>query len=137
MSRSTQLLLGGSVLFLIDSFLPWNRACVEGIVNVCASANAWHRFGFLAGLLAIAIIVLEVMAIMGTDVSMPKGTVALSLAGALLVSVILRILMDNEFISWGAWVGLVLAIAVAYGGWLRYQEAPSTTAGPTAPPPAS
>lgn len=128
------------MLFLIDLFLPWNKACADSLVgHFCASANGWHRFGFLAGLLAIAIIVIEIMAMMGTREA-PSGTVMLGLSVGLLVSTILRILLDNEFIAWGAWVGLVLSLAIAYGGWLRYQAAPGTTTatgGPTAPPPAS
>jgi hypothetical protein len=130
------------LLLFIDLFFPWNKFCADiGTGDFCVSANGWHRFGLLAGVLAIAIVVLEGLAAMGNDVlkGSNKGTIILSLAGGVLVSTILRVLMDSEGMAWGAWVGIVLSLAVAYGGWLRYQEAPSTGAGTTTttPPPAS
>jgi hypothetical protein len=135
LSRATQILIGASLLLFLDLFFPWNKFCA---FNVCASANGWHRFGLLAGLLALAIVVLEVLAAMGTDVlkGSNKGTIMLALAVGTLASVILRVLMDSEGMAWGAWLGLILGLAVAYGGWLRYQEAggSTTTTTPTAPP---
>jgi hypothetical protein len=144
LSRGQQILIGASLLLFIDLFLPWNKFCADlGATDFCVSANGWHRFGLLAGVIAIAIVALEGLAAMGNDVlkGSNKGTILLSMAGVVLVSTILRVLMDSDGLAWGAWVGIVLSLAVAYGGWLRYQEAPSAGAGPgtttTTPPPAS
>ena len=111
LSRAQQILIGASLLLFIDLFFPWNKFCADiGTGDFCVSANGWHRFGLLAGVLAIVIVVLEGLAAMGNDVlkGSNKGTI-------------------------------ILSLAVAYGGWLRYQEAPSTGAGTTTttPPPAS
>jgi hypothetical protein len=136
LSRATQILIGASLLLFIDLFFPWNKFCFG---DICASANGWHRFGLLAGILALAIVVLEGLAMMGTDVlkSANKGTIILALAVGTLASVLLRVVMDSEGMAWGAWLGIILGLAVAYGGWLRYQEAPSTGATPTSTPPGS
>lgn len=137
LSRGSQILTVGSLLMFIDLFFPWNKFCVSfGNIEECASANGWHRFGLLAGLLALAIVVLELLGAMGTDLlkGQNKGTILLALAIGVLASAILRVLLDSEGMAWGAWLGLVLGVVVAYGGWLRYQEAPTATAGPTTPP---
>ena len=137
-SRAQQILIGGSLLLIIDLFFPWNRFCAGPF---CVSVNGWHQFGILAGLLALALIVFEVMAVMGNDIlkSDNKGTIILACAVGALVSSVLRVIMNLDGAAWGAWVGIVLSLAVAYGGWLRYQEAPSTGTGTTTttPPPAS
>ena len=133
LSRASQILIGASLLLFIDLFFPWNKFCFG---DICATANGWHRFGLLAGVLAIAIVVLELLAAMGTDLlaNSNKGTIMLALAVGTLASAILRVLMDSEGMAWGAWLGLILALGVAYGGWLRYQEAGGGTTTTTTPP---
>jgi hypothetical protein len=39
-----------------------------------------------------------------------------------LVLGILKFLAANELRRWPEWVGLVLALAIGYGGWLAYGE---------------
>jgi hypothetical protein len=138
LSLAQKLLLGGSLLLVIDSFLPWNRVCVEGFgVSACGSANAWNGFGLIMGLAAIALLVWEGMQAMGNAPSMSQspGMISAILAGVVAVCALLRVLLNLEFISFGAFIGLVLAAAIAYGGWLRYSEGPATTT--AAPPPAA
>jgi hypothetical protein len=40
-----------------------------------------------------------------------------------LVFGVLKFLTANELRRWPEWVGLVLALAIGYGGWLAYNEA--------------
>ena len=81
MSTASKILLAGGVLYLINLFLPWRRACfgVVGVANVCGSQNG----------------------------------------------------LSHIFIF--SFVGLILAVVVAYGGWMRWQE--SKVAPGTLPPP--
>jgi hypothetical protein len=53
------------------------------------------------------------------------------LAWGVLLFTIIKFFVDNEARSWPAWVGLVLAIIIGYGGWMRWQEAKVTTPPPT------
>jgi hypothetical protein len=48
----------------------------------------------------------------------------------------LKILVDNDFITIFAWIGLVLALVIAYGGYLRWQEHQAGAAAGGAVPPA-
>jgi hypothetical protein len=141
MSTATKILLGGSILYLIDSFLPWNRVCFVGF---CASANLWNGVGFIAALLAILILVMELLSVANVEVNIgdarSRAMIEAGLAGGVLLFTILKVIIDSEALSFGAWLGLILALAIGYGGYLRWTEAkvmapppgPSTGGGFTA-----
>ena len=73
---------------------------------------------------------MEVITLFGMNVEMgtaqSRSTLEAGLAGALLVFTLLKILVDSEFLAWPAWLGIVLAVVIAYGGWMRWQEAKVT-----------
>ncbi len=139
MSTASKILLGGGILYFIDLILQWNRACVLGF---CAGVSGWHGLGILNGIFVILIIAMEVIMIAGVNVDVGTPTmraqIEAGLAGAILLFTILKVLLvDNDFLSWPAWVGLVLAVVLAYGGWMRWQEANVTggmSGGPMSPP---
>ncbi len=131
-----RILLASSLLYLVVSVLPyWQRLCVdvEGI-SACVSATGWEGVGILAGLLAVAILIMEFLVEAKVEVNV--GTPAQRLriealaAGGVLLFTILRIAISSESLSWASWLGLIVAVAVAYGGLMRLQEAGAT------PPPA-
>jgi hypothetical protein len=143
LSLGTKILLVGALLFLIDSFLPWQRACAGAF---CASANAWSGNGSFAGiiasLLAIALLAWEGIQATGTNLNLnltvPASRIsAFIAAGVILFGVIKFLLVVGTFGSYGAWIGLVILLALAYGAWLKFSE-PATTSspGPSAGPPA-
>jgi hypothetical protein len=147
MSTASKILLGGSLLYLIDSFLPWQRSCVTGgglIADFCVSVSLWDGVGFIAALLAILILIMEVLVVANVEVNIgdarTRSMIEAGLAGGVLLFTILKILIDNEALYIWAWVGLILALAIGYGGYLRWTEAkvmapppgPSTTGGFTA-----
>jgi hypothetical protein len=123
MSTASKILLGGSILYFIDMILQWNKACFGPI---CAGVSGWHGIGFFSGLIVMVIIAMEVITLAGVKVEMGtpqmRSTVESGLAGALLVFTLLKVLVDNEFLAWPGWLGVVLAIVIAYGGWMRWQE---------------
>ncbi len=144
LSTGTKILTVSTFLYFIDSFLPWQKVCFGGgtifgaaIPRSCASLNLWHGVGFIAGLLAIAILVEEGLKIAGVSMgqNVPVGAIVLGLAGGLLVFTILKVLIDNEAIAIFAWIGLILSLAVAYGGYMRFQEEKTMAPPPPAAPP--
>jgi uncharacterized membrane protein len=57
-----------------------------------------------------------------------------------LLFTVIKFLVDNEARHWPAWIGLILAIVIAVGGYLRYagdevNEINVSKAPPAAPPP--
>jgi hypothetical protein len=85
----------------------------------------WHGLGFLIGILLIVLIVWEALDAFAPDtirgLNLPGGLLALGLAGAILILTVIRVL-TIDFRHWPAWVGLILALVIGYGGWLRFQE---------------
>ena len=126
LSTASKILLGAGILYLIDLFLPWNRACADlssvGLGKQCAGVNGIHGLGALNLILVLALLAWEAMAVADVQVNAPRALISAGLAGAILVFTILKILVDTEFIYLWAWVGLLLALAVGYGGWMRWQE---------------
>ena len=139
MSTAEKLLAGGSVLLLIDSFFPWQRFCVDlgslgdlvGDIGGCASASMWNGnggfAGVIAGLLAIALVVVGVLSMTRSMASMNMGSMSaekitgflgLGVAGFGLLKFLL-VLTNN--VGWAAFVGLVLLVAIGYGAWQKVQ----------------
>jgi hypothetical protein len=144
LSTGTKVLLGAGVLMFIDLFLSWQKQCVDTpIGEVCGSQSGWHGWGTLVGILVVALIAWEVVQLLGlaSNVNLPVAATLISaaLAAAILLFTILKFLVDNEARSWPSWIGLLLAIGIAIGGWLKYQEGPAVmparTTEPPAPPP--
>lgn len=129
LSRGTQLTLAASVLLLIDTFLPWQKYDGEGsefaeALGADLSRNAWHGFwGVLLGLLTVALVAWLVAEVTGMEIKLPVSATMLTavLAGVILLCTVLKVLTD-DFRGWAAWLGLLLALALAFGAWLRVQE---------------
>jgi hypothetical protein len=147
MSTAHKILLGAGVLYIIDVFLPWQRVCIDLGIDLpgasgCASASGASGIGVLNLLLAIALVVWEGMDLANVDIKAPRALISAGLAGAIVLFTILKILVDFDEIYIFAWIGLILALVIGYGGWMRWQEHQASgggmggsSAGGTAPPP--
>jgi hypothetical protein len=141
MSTAEKLLAGGSILLLIDSFLPWQRFCTSDLLggelgdlvgNQCASFGMWSGdggfLGILAGLLAIALVVVGVLSMTGGMANMNMGNMSADkLTGFLGIGVaafglvkFLIVLFSHP--GWAAFVGLVLLVAIGWGAWQKVQS---------------
>ena len=140
MSTAERMLAGGSILLLLVSFLPWQSYCVGDILgdlggiedlieDQCATFTMWDGngqwAGTITGLLAIALVVVGVLSMTGSMNSVNLGTMSIDqLVGYLGLGVagfgLLKFLLvlTNE-VTWGAFLGLVLLIAIGYGAWQK------------------
>jgi hypothetical protein len=124
LSRGTQVMFVAGVLLLVDTFLSWQKVEFAGIIPEI-TLNAWHGFwGVLLGLLTIALLAWLAASMLGVVMRLPVSDMLLSavLGAAIVICALLKVLTD-EFTAMWAWIGLVLAAAVAVGAWLRVQEA--------------
>jgi hypothetical protein len=148
LSTADKILLGGSALFFIDTLLPWQRACldIEGLVSACDSANAWGGSGawagVIAGLLAILLLAAGVAALLAVAMppTMPMPMIMSWLAlGAAAFGVLKFLLVIGNSAYLFAYLGLIIALGLAYGGWMKMQEAkvlpPPSVSGGTEPGP--
>jgi hypothetical protein len=145
LSTGRQVLLVGGLLLFIDLFLDWQQVCatIPGFGSRCGGVSGWHGIGVLVGLLTIALILWEAIGAFNVDLgdalrNLPTALISVALAAAVTLFTIIEFLTHNEFRHWPAWIGLILAIVIAIGGWLRFSESPTTTTtpSPTTPPPA-
>ena len=146
LSTGRQVLLVGGLLLFIDLFFQWQQVCasITGFGRHCAGVSGWHGIGVLVGLLTIALLVWEAIGAFNVDLgdalrNVPTTLVSVALAAAVALFGIIEFLTHNEFRHWPAWLGLILSIVIAVGGYLRFTEAPATAATPTTttpPPPA-
>jgi hypothetical protein len=142
MSNASKILLGGGVLLLVDSFLTWQRDCesLSG-VEVCSDVHSmWSGsgavFGLLAGVLVLVLIAWEGLRVadvaVDIGVSVDPGRISAFLGFGVLAFVVLKFLFVLPTATLGAWAGLMLALAIGYGAWMRLQE-PAVSV-PPAPP---
>lgn len=140
MSTATKVLLGVGILLFIDLFFAWQQVSV-GVeqFRVTASSSGWHGVGVVVGLLVIALILWEGLQLANVklNVDLPIALISAALAAGIVVFTVIKFLADNEARHWPAWVGLILAVAIGFGGWLRYTAgAPAPAARTPEPPPA-
>ena len=118
LTHGIKLVLGASILFLIVSFFSWQK--VE-LGPYSTGVTMWHGLGILAGLLVLAIIVWEGLRLASVklEVGLTPAMVTAALAILLLLFTVIKFLAGNEFRTFWAWLGLLLAILVAVGAWLN------------------
>ena len=148
LSMGSKGLLVSSLILLISLFLPWQalRGCEElanAIIDVPCTVSGFAGFGSIVALLAIGVLVWEGMLAAGVNIT--TGTMSPALIGAIAGGAtalfgLIKFLtalgggpLDAYTMSWGAFVGLVAVLAVAYAAYVRFQESKVGTA---PPPPA-
>lgn len=120
LNTGMKLVLGATIAFLVVSIFNWQEVDL-GIVS--AGVSMWHGWGVLAGLLAIGILVWEGLRIANVklEFGLTPAMVTAGLAVLVLVFTILKFLVNNEFRTFWAWLGLLLAILIAVGAWMNMQ----------------
>jgi hypothetical protein len=138
MSMGSKLALGSSILLFISLFFPWEDV-LRGLdpTGTFGNVNGFNGIGILVAILCIAVIVWEGMLAAGVNINM--GTTSPALIGAILAAgaalfAIIQFLLSLGGIQWGGFLGLIFALALAYGAYLRFQESQAAAAPPPPPP---
>jgi len=131
LTTAERILVGGSLLLFIDSFLNWQRVCgpkILGLGSICGTANAWGGNGSFAGVLMALLALLLVIGggLMAMGVAMPPNVPASTViagltAGTVLFGIIKFLVVVGNHAALGAWIGLVLILVVAYGAYMKMQ----------------
>lgn len=144
MDTGHKILLGSGIAYLIVLFLPWQRVCIDLGIDIpggsCVSLNGASGVGIINLLLVVALVAWEGMGVAGVDIKAPRQLVSAGLAFAIVIFTILKIVTDSEALYLFAWIGVILAGVIGYGGWLRWQAhqaAGGAGGGGAVPPPPS
>jgi len=138
-----KLALGAAVLLFVDLFLPWVTASISipDVIDQTESGNGWDGVGVLVGILALALIAWEVARLLGVvpRLSVNHDLVTAVLAGLTALFTIIQFVraltsggdvdVDEADLLGGdidagagyaAWIGLALALVLAYVAYLSY-----------------
>jgi hypothetical protein len=110
------------VLLLIDTFLDWQSI---DLGPISAGQNAWSGFwGIIMGLGLLALLAWVIARVFDVKLpdGLPEGPIVVGLGALVFVSALLKNLIDDYSTIW-SYIGVLLAAGVAYGAWLRHQEA--------------
>ena len=122
LSTADKILAGGSLLLFIDTFLSWQKI---SIYSWTAWGGSGSFAGVLMGLLTLLLLAgtIAVAAGVSLPVTIPTSTLMSGLtAGTVLFGLIKFLFVVGNHSSLGAWIGLILILAVAYGGYMKMQE---------------
>jgi hypothetical protein len=134
LSNGEKLVLGGGVLMLIASILPWYKIDfgLDGIVDASFSRNGWQEpatpWSLLAILIAIALAA-SIAAVRFGNVQLPAmsggmswGMIYLGGGGLVALLTLLVLISESSYLSYGFYLAIIAAIAIAAGGYLLYSE---------------
>jgi hypothetical protein len=119
LSREAQVLLGGTLLYVIFSFFDWQQVSFS---VVTAGINEWHGVGVIAALLAIALLLWEGARLAGIRAQLgpiTPGLGSIGLALLLLLFTVITFLTHNEARHWPAWIGLILSLVITGAAYAR------------------
>lgn len=133
LSPGTRVVGGAGVFLLVDLlFLPWHRISVDlpGVARVTESASGIQAPNAFLGLLAflvVAVVVAQVVISEFTQVQLPAITMSwgradLLAAAAVAGLLLIKLVTETSFLGFGAWLAVVAAGALVYGGFLRNRE---------------
>jgi hypothetical protein len=126
-------------LFFIALFLPWESVGAFGIA--VGNVSGFQGIGVLAGITVIALLVWEGINAAGVNLNLNVSAAVVSaiLGAATVLFGLIRFLIavtrgatDPAF---GAWIGIILLVAMGYATWVRFQESQTGTAPPAPPAP--
>lgn len=146
MTRGESIVAVAGVLLAADlAFLPWHHYSLDtsalaklGVQipnfthNVNGLKNPQAFFGLAAFVIALGMAAL-VLASVFTQV-VPRQEQLHLIAGPVVFGLVMaKFLANHQFLGPGAYIGMVLAALVAYGGFLLSQEAPASSDRPAPP----
>lgn len=137
-TRGEVIVVVAGALLVVDLLLaPWHRFAIDvdleqfGVelpgfrLDRRGVQNPQAFFGIASAVVA-ALMVLHVLATKALA-SVPRAEQLHLVAGAVVLGLVgAKLMANNDFLGFGAWLGIALAAALAYGGFLLSQE---TTAG--------
>lgn len=130
LTKGDKIVLGAGLLLVIDLlFLPWHKIALGGLLNVTRtgvqSPNSFY--GVLALLLALVMVAQVVVSRLTSaqlpEMPLPWSRVHLIAGVAAFALLLIKLLVETNSLGFGSFLGLILAAALAFGGYVMTQEA--------------
>ncbi len=130
----------GIVLVIGLLFLPWHSWDFGGYGGSYSAVEGTNQFwAYLALLLTLAVVGTIIVTKL-TSVELPELPIPLNQAIffatiATTVLLILKLILETNSLGWGAWLNIILAGGMTYGGFLISQDTGSASTGESDPKP--
>jgi hypothetical protein len=133
----TMVLVAGALLVADLILLPWHHYHLDTsaldklgvhVPGFTRNVNGLHNPQVFFGVAALIVSVAMIVQILAAKFSaaVPRQEQIHLVAGPVVLGLVLaKIVANHDFLGFGAWVGVVLAAGVAYGGYLLSQETPA------------
>ena len=129
LSLSDKIVAACGLVLVIDLlFFPWHSVDL-GIVSFTRTAVESPNgfWGILGLLLTIAVVAITLVQVFSPDTKLPELPVTWKVAifygsAATLAVLFLKLVIETDSLGFGAWLGLILAGGMTYGGFLKFQE---------------
>lgn len=140
LTKGDKIVLAAGLLLIIDLlFLPWHKIDLGGgLLGISVSVkrtgvqspNAFY--GVLALIIALVMVAQIVVAKFTTAklpvLPIPWSRVHLIAGAAAFVLLLIKLIVETDFLSFGAYLGILLGAALAFGGFTISKE-PEVTQG--------
>ncbi|HUF52250.1 MAG TPA: hypothetical protein VMR52_00565 [Dehalococcoidia bacterium] len=135
MSLGEKIILIAGPLLFIDGFLAWysiDFGSIFGESLGSVSRNGWQSPGAIWSILAVLIGLAMtglVAAVRFGNVKLPEmpqgvtwGRLLLGMGVATVLLVVIKFLNESSYLAYGFYIGIILVIALAVGGFLAFQD---------------
>ena len=141
LSHGAKVVLGAAIAFLVFSFFNWFKYTGPGADQIEAvggdiGISMWHGVGWIAGLLAIAIIVWQAirLANINVEIGVTPSMITAALAVLLVIFAFIRFIdkpSGGDLVgrTFWAWLCLALAIVIVVGAWMNMRAAGDSLTG--------
>jgi hypothetical protein len=143
-SKGQTIAAVGGLVLIISLFLDWTSGFTISTVGISTGGvSAWNAFSgmdILMALVGVAAIAIAVATMMGAMIEAPmKLDRVVALLGVGTIGWALGWDLEDPNAGLGAWLGLLAAIAIAYGGFeaARAPRPAASSSAPASPPKAS
>ena len=135
LTMGDRIVLAAGILLVIDLlFLPWHSIDL-GVLSVkrtgVQSPNGFY--GVLALLIAVVmvaqIVVARLTAAKLPQIPLPWGRVHLIAGVVVLALLLLKLVIETDYLGFGAWLGIILAAVLAFGGFTVNKESTGAAGG--------
>jgi hypothetical protein len=127
-------IIGGTAIAMIINLviLPWHRISFFGVTETRSGIQSPNAFwGVLALLISLAlvavIVVRKLSAVELPAVPQPWGMLTFFATIAVAAFVGIKLISETDFLGFGAWLAVLLAGGMVYGGFLGKDEADDAT----------
>jgi hypothetical protein len=143
LTQGERIVLIAGVLLIIDLlFFPWHKITLGGLVGVDVTRTGIQSPNAFYGVVALLLTLVMVGVIIATrlaNANLPAlpvswGQVHL-IAGCVVFGLLLiKLIVETDFLGFGAYLGVLLAAALAFGGFTVNKEYTAPAGGGLLPP---